>query len=126
VYNRQLGEFQQRYNIFKQNQGDIYNRLASLAGLGQTSTGQLVNAGQNTAGNVANILLGSGAQIGQQLNNAAAARASGYVGGANAYSNMFGNLGNLAQMYQLLKGTNTYNVPNYPTPDYNNISFGNP
>jgi hypothetical protein len=41
VYNRALGEYQQRYNIFQQHQADQYNRLASIAGLGQTAVGQL-------------------------------------------------------------------------------------
>jgi hypothetical protein len=37
VYNRALGEYQQRYNIFQQHQADQFNRLASIAGLGQTA-----------------------------------------------------------------------------------------
>ena len=37
----------------------------------------------------------SGQQIGQDYNNAGAARASGYVGGANAWGNAFGSGSNL-------------------------------
>lgn len=85
VYNRAFGEFQNSYNIFKQNQTDQYNRIANLAGLGQVSTQQLGSEGQASAQNAGNILLASGQQQGNALNNAAAARASGYVGGANAY-----------------------------------------
>jgi hypothetical protein len=58
-------------------------------------------------------LLSSAAQQGQQYNNAAAATASGYVGGANAWSNGINgatnNLSNLALISQLGKsGGNPY------------------
>lgn len=106
VYNRSLGQYQQNYNIYQQNQANQWNRLASLAGMGQTTAGQLNSAGLNAGSTVGNILLGSGAQIGNQLNNAAAATASGYIGGANAWSGALGgiggNFGNLLLMKQLL------------------------
>jgi hypothetical protein len=106
VYNRALQTYGTNYNTFEQNQANQYNRLASLAGIGQQTAGQLSTAGQNSANNISNTLLTSGAQTGQQLNNAAAATASGYVGGANAYggalSGVGGNLGNLATLYGLL------------------------
>lgn len=101
VYNRALTNYQTAYNTFNQNQANIFNRYAALAGIGQTSAGQLANAGLTSGGQVGNTLLTSGAQIGQQLNNAAAARASGYVGGANAYANAFGSLGQAAQLIPL-------------------------
>src|SRR5215472_4244769 len=101
VYNRSLGQYQQAYNIFQQNQANQFNRLASLAGVGQTATGQLASAGTAAAGNVGNILLGSSAQIGQSLQNAGAARASGYAGVANAIGGGVGNLGQLALLNAL-------------------------
>src|SRR6202008_2057655 len=52
VYGRSLGEYQQAYNIFQNNQANKFNRLASLSGLGQTSAGQLNSAGQSAASNV--------------------------------------------------------------------------
>jgi hypothetical protein len=96
VYNRAMGEYLNRYNIFKQNQNDQFNRLAALAGIGQTSTSQLMGAGQNAASNVGNLLMTSGAQQAQAINNAAAARASGYAAGGNIWGNTLGNLGSLA------------------------------
>jgi hypothetical protein len=58
----------------------------------------LSQSGQAAAGNVSNIMLGSGAQIGSDLQNAAAARASGY----NAYGNALGGAtNNLSQLYLL-------------------------
>lgn len=106
VYNRALNTYGTNYNTFEANQTNQYNRLASLAGIGQQTASQLGVAGQNSANNISNTLLTSGAQTGQQLNDAAAATASGYVGGANAYSGALsgigGNLSNLASLYSLL------------------------
>ncbi len=105
VYNRALTEYQQNYNIFQQNQANQFNRLASLSGVGQTAAGQLSSAGQFAAGNVGNILLGSAAQQGQSIQNAAAARASGYYDSANAWNNALqGGVGNLSQLLMMQAG----------------------
>jgi hypothetical protein len=102
VYNRALTEYQQAYNIFQQNQANQFNRLASMSGMGQTAAGQISSAGQFAAGNVGNILLGSAAQQGQSIQQAAAARASGYVGSANAWTGALqGGVGNLSQLLML-------------------------
>ena len=84
VYNQALGQYQQAYNIFQNNQANQFNRLAALSGIGQTSAGQLTSAGTSAANNASNTLLTAGSQIGQNINNAGAAQASGYIGGANA------------------------------------------
>lgn len=86
VYNRSYNQYTTDYNQFKQNQNDIFNRYATLAGYGQTAAGQLNSQGVATGGQVGNTLLTSGAQIGSDLNASAAARASGYVGSSNAIS----------------------------------------
>lgn len=120
VYNRALQQYQQAYNIFQNNQSNTYNRLASLSGIGQTSANQLGSAGSNTAGNVSNILLGTGSQIGQDVQNAAAARASGYVGSANAWSGAAGGLGNnlseLVALNSLLGNKSAVTGTDYGTP----------
>jgi hypothetical protein len=100
VYNRALTEYQQRYNIFNNNQSTLFNRLADLSGFGQTAAGQLNSAGTSAANNVSNTLLTSGGQVGQNINNAGAATGSGYVGVGNAVS---GGLNNLASIYALLR-----------------------
>lgn len=113
VYNRALGQYQQNYNIYNQNQANQFNRLAALSGVGQTAAGQLNSAGasanqaaQQAAGNVGNISMTAGQQIGQQMNNAGAATASGYVGQANALGGALqgatGSLGNSLLLSQLL------------------------
>lgn len=112
VYNRALQQYQLGYNQYQQNQGNLFNRYAAIAGLGQTATGQLGSEGQAAAGNVGNIALTGGAQIGQQLNNAAAAQASGYVGASNAIGGGINNLTQYAQLQQLLNSGNaSYQVP---------------
>lgn len=108
VYNQALQQYQQSYNQYENNQSNLFNRYASLAGLGQTSAAQLGTQGQAAAGNVANISLTGGAQIGQQLNNAAAAQASGYVGGANSLAGGLNNLSQYAMLQQLLGQNGQY------------------
>jgi len=113
VFNRALTQYQQAYNIFQNNQANTYNRLAGVAGAGQTSVTTLGNQGQAAAGNVANINLTAGGQIGNSLLNAGAATASGYVGAANALSGGLGSLTTLAALQNLLNpsSTNPGNVP---------------
>jgi hypothetical protein len=116
VYNRALGQFQQRYNIDQTNKANTYNRLSAMSGGGQTAAGQLNSASQNYGNNAAQILIGSGNAQAQGINNAAAARASGYVGGANAYGGALqGGTNSILQsvlLGQLLKGGGT-SAPNY-------------
>lgn len=70
---------------------NAYNRLASRAGLGQTS-----------ATNVGNAAANFGANAGNMLTSGAAARASGYVGGANALTSGLGQYLNYTQGQNLL------------------------
>lgn len=77
-------EYNNAYNRFTNDQGMRYNRLASVAGLGQTALGQTQAAGTSAYGNIAQIGANSASSIGRSLQDAAEARASGYVGTANA------------------------------------------
>lgn len=95
VYNRS-------FNTFESNQANTFNRLAALSGIGQTAATTLGTEGQQAAGNVANIDLTAGAQQGQDYQNAAAAEASGYVGGANAWSGALGGSTNSLMNLMLL------------------------
>jgi hypothetical protein len=63
------------------------NRLATLAGIGQTSVGQTTNSGLQTgamASSIGNGLIGTAATIGSNLTGVGNARASGYLAGGNA------------------------------------------
>lgn len=65
--------------------GGWQNRLAGLSEMGQNAAAQTGSFGANAAAN-----------IGNYLTDAGAARASGYVGQANAYSNALSGLTQLA------------------------------
>lgn len=102
VYNQAQQQYQQNYGIFENNQTNEYNRLAGISGTGQTAATTLGTEGQQAASTAANIDLTSGAQQGQDAQNAAAATASGYIGSANAYSSaLSGGSNNLMQLYLL-------------------------
>ena len=108
VYNQAFNTFSQNYNQYEQQQTNQYNRLASLAGIGQQTAGQLGTLGQNASNSITSNLLGTAGAIGQQYNNAAAANASGIVGSANAWggalSGTSNNLSQLALLQQLQGG----------------------
>lgn len=108
LYNQALNTYNTNYNTWSNQQANEYNRLASLAGAGQTTAQQLNSLGSTTAGQIGTTLGNTGAQIGQQLNNAGAANASGYINSANAINGAVGSgtssLTQLALMQQLLSG----------------------
>lgn len=71
--------------------GNAYNRLAGLAGVGQTATGAMGNAASTYGANAGNL-----------MTSGAAARASGYVGGANALTGGLNSYLNYTQNQNLL------------------------
>lgn len=84
-------EFGNSWNRWNTGQNQQFNRLASISGLGQTANSQISQAGQNYAN-----------QAGQNITGAGNARASGYVGGANAMTNALGQGMGFYQNQQLL------------------------
>jgi hypothetical protein len=85
-------EYQNAFNRYQTERAAQLNPLQSLAGVGQTAAGTLTN----TYG-------AYGAQMGQNLQDIASARASGYLGGQNALSQALGQAG---QLYQYGQRTN--------------------
>jgi hypothetical protein len=100
VYNQAFQQYQQRYG---ENQNQL-NRLAALAGVGQTAASTLGQEGQAAAGNVGNISMTAGAQQGQDIQNAGAATASGYAGLSNAAGGGMSNLMNLFMLQKMFGG----------------------
>lgn len=82
-------EYGNAYNRFNNDLTTRFNRLSSLAGTGQTATRDVGQMGQQVASN-----------IGQNTIGAGNARASGYIGQANALT---GGLNNIGQYYSLSK-----------------------
>lgn len=74
-------EYGNAFNRFNANQDKQFNRLATLAGVGQTATAQVNSAGQNMANNVSALTLAGGQ-----------ARASGYIGRNNALQDTIGSV----------------------------------
>jgi hypothetical protein len=113
-FNNALTQYQQSYNQFQQGQANQFNRLASVAGLGQTSAGQLGQEGQAAASNSGNIDLTTGAQQGQDIQNAAYYNASGYANAANSLGTGIQALG----LYGALGGSNSSGMANISGGDY--------
>jgi len=81
--------YQNAFNNYQTSQSNIFNRLASIAGAGQTTAGNLMSGGMQTAGNMGNL-----------MTSGAAAQAAGQVGQANALNQ---GLGNIAGAYMANK-----------------------
>lgn len=117
-------EYANAFNRFQTERGNIYNTLASIAGLGQTSLGQTGMQSATAAGGIGNAMA-----------NAGAAQAAGTVGRANAIGGTVQSLGNLYYLNSLRNnpggqnytdaggwsggGTNTVNVPGEGTMSVN-------
>jgi hypothetical protein len=82
-------EYMNAFNRYQTERNAQLNPLQSLAGVGQTTSAQLGAAGQTMAGNV-----------GQAMGAASQARASGYMGGANALTGALGQYMNYGQQQQ--------------------------
>lgn len=105
-------EFGNAYSRYKSDLGDRFNRLSGVAGTGQTAVTQAGQAGQNAYGNIMAAGSQNATNQGNAVQNAAAARASGYVGVANAINTGLGQYANHQQQQQYLSQMNT------PPPDY--------
>jgi len=81
-------DYQNAFSTYMTN----YQSLMGGTNTGLTSTGQLGQFGQDAAHNMTNIDLTGGQQQAQQINNAAAARASGYLGSNQAMQGMIGGI----------------------------------
>lgn len=90
-------EYQNAFNRYQAERAARLNPLQSLMGSGQSAanvmTGAAGQAGQNEASN---------------LYNAGQARASGYVGSANALANALGSVGNAAAQFPLYSAQVNY------------------
>lgn len=83
--------YQDALNNYRNQQTDIYNRLSSLAGIGQTAQGSSQALGSQTAANIGQLGIGGASATGAGMINAANAQAGGLQG-----------FGNAATMYSLL------------------------
>jgi hypothetical protein len=95
-------EYQAAYDRFNTNRSNKLNPLLSLAGSGQVASGALGSAATGAAASGTAALGEYGATVGNNLTSAGNARASGYVGTANAVTGALGQAYNGYQQNQLL------------------------
>lgn len=105
-------EYGNAYNRYVTNQTNTFNRLADVAGLGQTAANQIGSFGQTAANNIGNANM-TGAQ----------ARGQGAVGATNAlmggvgnymYYNTLQNYLNSNPLYNNSANIGNYNIPSVP------------
>lgn len=105
-------EYTNAFNRYQTERNARLNPLQSLAGVGQTASQQIGQAGQTMASNVGDLATGG-----------AAARASGYVGQSNALTGALNTGLNYYQNQQLMSKINTPrgggSVMSEPYPGYN-------
>lgn len=106
------GEYSNAYSRFNNDRTTRFNRLATIAGVGQTATGSTAAAGQNASNNVADTIIGQ-----------ANARAAGRVGQANAVNSGIQTLGNYYLQSRYGTPSSAPKVP-VPTPGYGGGWYG--
>jgi hypothetical protein len=101
------------FNTFESNQGNLYNRLMALTGIGQGATNSADTAAQLLGSGLSSNTLGTaqqygnfgmeGAQIaGNALTGGANATAAGTIGSANAWGTGLSGVANSAQNLMIL------------------------
>lgn len=109
-------EFGNAFNRFQTQRSNIYNNLASIAGLGQTSLGQTGQLASTTSQGVGGAIAGAGSAIG-----------AGQVAMGNALGSGLQTFGNQQYISSLLKPTSNTGMQmpaGYGTPvPTGNISF---
>ncbi len=101
-------QYDKEYNRATSEFGDYYNRLAGLSQGGQQAANTLGSYGNQYANAGSNTLGSLGGSLQNNLGQAANARASGYIGGANAINggiqNMTDNAFRFASLFKPLGG----------------------
>jgi len=95
------------YNRFYGDQDRIYNRLAGVAGTGQTASTNTAQLGQMGAQNIGNLLTAQGN-----------ARGAASIAQGNAVSGGLNTIGNWYQQQAMLNQLNQQNQPQYTGYDY--------
>jgi hypothetical protein len=102
----------QKFNQQQTGTTNVYNRLASIAGIGQTAQGQVNQLGQSTAANIGQLGIGGASALG-----------AGQIGAANAMAGGMQGIGNAATLASLLRPQGvTAGAMNLPT-GFNDAGF---
>jgi len=98
-YNNAFNRYVTGFNANTGERNALYNRLAGVAGTGQTATGQIGAQGTNMASNIGNLNMTSAANTGNAAMAAANARNSAFSGAANVLGRMYGGYGRGSNPY---------------------------
>ena len=90
--NNYMTQQQQGFNQQQASTGNIFNRLSSIAGIGQAAQTQTQNLASNVTSNIGQLGVGAAGAIG-----------AGQVGAANATAGAYGNIGNSAFLASMLR-----------------------
>lgn len=97
AYGRYNNDYLTGFNVHNTNQNNIYNKLAAVAGMGQSSASALAGVGQNYAN-----------QVGNNLAQGANAGAAGAIGQSNAFNQGINSLANAGMDYAALTRKSGY------------------
>ena len=113
AFNQDLSAQQQLFNQGQSERTNIYNKLAGMAGIGQTAANQTATLGTGTATNLGNIAIGGATALG-----------AGNIGAANVMAGGYQNIGNAATLASMLRPQSAAQPVNYsgqtsaPEPGY--------
>ena len=102
VYNRAAQQYQMNYQSFLNNQAGLYGRLMGVSGQGLTAVGQLNQLRQQAAENYGRAGMWAAGTQGQDIVDAAQARAQGVMGAANAWRGALSGVGGAAMDYGMI------------------------
>jgi len=108
AWTRAMSEYAQRRDTFRTNGNDLFNRYATLAGLGQTAAGQTGAYGADFANSTGNIGLSTARTIGDITTNQANANASATLARGNNNNNVYSNIGRLPGQFLTLRQIGGY------------------
>jgi hypothetical protein len=118
-------EYTNAFNRYQTNRANLLQPLQSLAGQGQSTANTIGGYGQSMTGDINASLGNYGTNANAATMNAANARASGYMGQANALSGALGTSANLYMQSQMMNrmypasGMSYTTAPGfYNTPSY--------
>lgn len=107
-------EYQNAYNRYVNDQGNVFNRLSGVAGTGQAQTNQMISQNANTIGNINQMASLNAQRQADAMTQAANARMSGYAGQTQAWQNALGGIANAGASYYAQRSRQ----PNYDTNMY--------
>lgn len=90
------------YGRFTNDQGNVYNKLAGLAGIGQTANTNLAQVGASTSGDIARATMTGGTNMANLISGMGNARAASSIAGGNAVTGGLNSIANWWQQQNML------------------------